>query len=57
MVKRMIGLIREHYQGDFNWDSHRLARVVILSAKPEDNAGLEDFMMMEFFGANYRNVN
>ena len=57
MIKKMIGLIREHYQADFNWDSHRLGRVVILSAKPEDNAGLEDFMMMEFFGPHYKNVN
>lgn len=56
MIKKMIVLIREHYQGDFNWDSHRLARVIVLSARPEDNSGLEDFMMAEFFGANYKNV-
>jgi outer membrane biosynthesis protein TonB len=55
MIKRMISLIREHYQGDFDWDSHRLARVVKLSARPEDSAGLEDFMMTEFFGSNYKN--
>lgn len=55
MIKKMIALIRQHYQGDFNWESHRLDRVVIQSARPEDNAGLEDFMMMEFFGANYKN--
>jgi hypothetical protein len=56
MIKKMIGLIREHYQGDFNWDSNRLARLVILSARPEDNAGLEEFMMTEFFGSNYKNT-
>jgi hypothetical protein len=56
MVKRMIKLIREHYQGDFNWDSHRLNRVVNLSARPQDNAGLEEFMLMEFFGQNYKNL-
>lgn len=56
MIKKMIGLIREHYQGDFNWESHRLDRVVVQSARPEDNAGLEDFMMMEFFGSNYKNA-
>ncbi len=55
MIKRMIALIREHYQGDFNWESHRLGRSVVQSARLEDNAGLEDFMMMEFFGTNYKN--
>jgi hypothetical protein len=55
VVKKMIGLIRQHYQGDFNWESQRLGRVVIQSARPEDNAGLEDFMMMEFFGTYYKN--
>jgi hypothetical protein len=56
MIKKMIALIRQHYQGDFNWDSQRLGRVVTKSARPEDNAGLEDFMMMEFFGSNYKNA-
>jgi hypothetical protein len=50
IVKRMITLIREHYQGDFRWESRRLGRVVTLSARPEDNEGLEDFMIKEFFG-------
>jgi hypothetical protein len=54
MVRRMIALIREHYDGNFNWESYRLRRSVVLSAKPEDNAGLEDFLMKEFFGTNYR---
>ena len=54
MIRKMIGLIRLHYQGDFNWESHRLNRTIILSAKPEDSAGLEDFMMIEFFGQNYK---
>jgi hypothetical protein len=49
MVRRMIELIRTHYSGDFKWDSHRLQRVVTLSARPEDQSGLEDFMMKEFF--------
>lgn len=56
MIKKMIVLIRQHYQGDFNWDSQRLGRVVIQSARPEDNAGLEDFMMKEFFGSNYKSA-
>ena len=56
MIRKMIWLIRQHYHGDFNWDSQRLARVVVQSARPEDNAGLEDFMMMEFFGGNYKHT-
>ncbi len=54
MIRRMIALIREHYDGNFNWESHRLGRSVVLSARPEDSAGLEDFLMMEFFGSNYK---
>ena len=49
LIRRMIQLIREHYKGDFNWDSQRLGRVVQLSARPEDTAMLETFMMKEFF--------
>ncbi|WP_265583960.1 hypothetical protein [Chitinimonas koreensis] len=52
IVQRMIQLIRRYYSGDFNWDSHRLGRVVVLSARLEDNAGLEAFLMREFFGAD-----
>lgn len=54
MIRRMIALIREHYDGEFNWESQRLGRSVIQSARLEDNAGLEDFLMMEFFGSNYK---
>ena len=54
MIRRMISLIREHYQGDFNWESHRMARTIVLSARPEDSSGLEDFLMLEFFGQNYK---
>ena len=50
MVRRMIELIRTHYTGDFNWESHRLQRVVVLSARKEDQGELEDFLMREFFG-------
>ena len=49
IIRRMIELIRTHYKGNFNWESHRLGRVVVLSARIEDNAGLEEFMMREFF--------
>jgi hypothetical protein len=54
MMRRMISLIREHYQGDFNWESHRQGRTIVLSARPEDSSGLEDFLMVEFFGQNYK---
>lgn len=54
LIRRMIALIREHYQGDFTWESHRLGRAITLSARMEDNSGLEDFLMTEFFGSNYQ---
>lgn len=54
MIKKMITLIRQRYQSDFNWKSRRLNRVVVLSARVEDDIGLEDFMMIEFFGAQYK---
>lgn len=49
VARRMIAIIREHEQGDFEWRSYRLGRVVTLSARREDNAGLEEFMLREFF--------
>jgi len=54
MVRRMIELIRKYYTGDFNWESQRLGRVIVLSARLEDNTGLEEFMMREFFGTAAR---
>jgi len=51
IIRRMIVLIREEYQGDFSWESHRLGRVVTLSARQQDTAELENFMMKEFFGS------
>jgi hypothetical protein len=50
IIRRMIELIRTHYTGDFSWESQRLGRVVSLSARPQDSAELERFMMKEFFG-------
>ncbi|TXI20720.1 MAG: hypothetical protein E6Q62_00740 [Nitrosomonas sp.] len=49
IIRRMIELIREYYKEDFNWESHRLHRVVVLSAREKDTAGLEEFLMREFF--------
>lgn len=51
MVRKMIELIRKHYNGDFNWESHKLGQVVVLSARSKDNAELEAFLMREFFGS------
>jgi len=50
IVRRMIQIIRERQSGDFSWNSYRLGRVVVLSARREDNAGLEEFLKQEFFG-------
>lgn len=50
IVRRMIELIRGHYTGDFRWESHHLGRVVVLSARPDDQEGLEEFLVREFFG-------
>ena len=49
IIRKMIQLIRQHHQGNFNWESYRLNGVVVLSARMEDNAGLEDFLLREFF--------
>lgn len=49
VVRKMISIIREYTKEDFTWDSQRLGREVVLSARPGDNAQLEDFMMREFF--------
>lgn len=54
MIRRMIAIIRQHYQGDFDWDSQRLGRTISKSARLEDSAELEDFLMQEFFGTNYK---
>ena len=50
IVRKMIEMIRRHYQGNFNWESQRLDRTVVLSARPGDNDGLEAFLLREFFG-------
>lgn len=49
VVRRMIAIIREHEQEDFAWQSARAGRVVTLSARARDNAGLEEFFIREFF--------
>jgi hypothetical protein len=49
VVRSMIDIIRRHEQGDFLWESRRLGRNVNLSARLEDDAGLQAFLMKEFF--------
>jgi type IV secretory pathway VirB10-like protein len=49
IVKKMIELIRKEKTGDFEWDSHRLNRVVTLSARPQDTQELMDFLYKEMF--------
>ncbi|MFZ3000844.1 MAG: hypothetical protein WA071_10945 [Undibacterium umbellatum] len=49
VVRRMIEIIRMEYKGDFNWESRRLGRVMVKSARVEDSAELESFLLKEFF--------
>jgi hypothetical protein len=49
IVRKMIGIIREHETENFLWESHRLGRQITLSARARDNAELEAFMLQEFF--------
>ncbi|MFZ6741626.1 hypothetical protein ACO0LC_00190 [Undibacterium sp. JH2W] len=49
VVRRMIEIIRMEYKGDFNWESRRLGTVRRMSARIEDTAELESFLMKEFF--------
>ena len=49
VVKKMIELIRKEKTGDFEWDSHRLQRVVTMSARPADTAELQAFLFKEMF--------
>lgn len=49
IVNKMIELIRKEKTGDFEWDSHRLQRVVTKSARPADTADLQAFLMKEMF--------
>lgn len=50
IVRRMIVLIRQHYSGDFRWESRKQGKVVILSAAPQHNQELEEYLHREFFG-------
>jgi hypothetical protein len=49
VVRRMIAIIRQFEKEDFTWETPRLGRVVVLSARLSDNAALESYLMHEFF--------
>lgn len=49
VVRRMIAIIRDYEPVEFLWDSQRLGHSIMLSSRLSDNAGLEDFMLQEFF--------
>lgn len=51
IIKKMIEVIRKYKDGDFIWDSRRLGRQVTLSARVEDTAQLQQFLLREFFPA------
>ena len=53
IIKSMIVQIRKERSAEFNWESHRLGRIVPLNARPEFSAELQAFLMKEFF-PNYR---
>lgn len=51
IVNSMIALIRKDVSGDqFIFESQKLGRSVVLSARLEDTAGLQAFLLREFFG-------
>jgi hypothetical protein len=50
IVRKMIEIIRENTSGDFTWRSDRIGHDVTLSARPEDTAGLEEFLLHDLFG-------
>jgi hypothetical protein len=49
IVKKMIEIIRDNKRDDFVWYSSRLGREITLSARPENEAQLEQFLTLEFF--------
>jgi hypothetical protein len=49
IVKKVIEVIRKYKTGDFEFDSRKLGRSVTMSARPEDNDALVEFLMKEFF--------
>jgi len=54
VVRKIINIIRDQEKGDFHWQSLRLGRDIYLSARLEDAAELEAFMLREFFESDAR---
>lgn len=54
IIRKMIAIIRQTHKGDIEWDSYRLGQTVTMSARPENNAELEEFLLKEFFYDNRR---
>ena len=48
-LKKMFGPLTPAERHELTAATKRLGRDVILSARARDNAGLEDFLMQEFF--------
>lgn len=48
VIRSIIEIIRRTENGDFSWQSHRLGRALVLSARARDNASLEEFLLKEF---------
>jgi hypothetical protein len=49
IVKKMVELIRSKKTDEFLWNSHRLDKELMLSAKPEHETELQQFLLREFF--------
>lgn len=51
IVRKMIEIIRQTEKGDFVWRSERQGgKEVTLSARPEDDARLQEFLLKDLFG-------
>jgi hypothetical protein len=49
VIRRIIEIIRDYEQEDFSWNSAATRPRAHAVGPPADNAGLEEFMMQEFF--------
>jgi hypothetical protein len=49
IVRKMIAIIRDEVKDEFGWLSAGADQRIMLSARLEDNAALEQFLMQEFF--------
>lgn len=54
VVRKIINIIRDQEKENFHWQSLRLGRDIYLSARLEDTAELEAFMLREFFESDAR---